>query len=72
MELKYALLEKKYEKNESNYLRFGTCSMQGWRARMEDSYINEINIGKKNNIIYLEYLMVIEEKKPLNLLKTIL
>ena len=22
MELKYALLEKKYEKNESNYLRF--------------------------------------------------
>ena len=47
MELKYALLEKKYEKNESNYLRFGTCSMQGWRARMEDSYINEINIGDK-------------------------
>ena len=29
MELKYALLEKKYEKNESNYLRFRTCSMQG-------------------------------------------
>ena len=47
MELKYALLEKKYEKNESNYLRFRTCSMQGQRARMEDSYINEINIGDK-------------------------
>ena len=47
-ELKSPFIEKIYEKNESNFLKFGCCSMQGWRARMEDSYINEINKGEKN------------------------
>ena len=47
-ELKSPFKEKIYEKNESNFLKFGSCSMQGWRARMEDSYINEINKGEKN------------------------
>ena len=46
-ELKSPFKEKKCEKNESNFLKFGSCCMQGWRARMEDSYINEINIGDK-------------------------
>ena len=29
-------------------LRFGSCSMQGWRKRMEDSHITDLDIGPSN------------------------
>ena len=31
--------------NENEYLRFGSCGMQGWRKRMEDAHISDISQG---------------------------
>ena len=32
--------------NENEYLRFGSCGMQGWRKRMEDAHISDISQGE--------------------------
>lgn len=31
--------------NENSSLRFGSCGMQGWRNRMEDAHISDIDLG---------------------------
>ena len=31
--------------NENEFLRFGSCGMQGWRKRMEDAHISDISQG---------------------------
>lgn len=40
--------EKKKEDNSDGFLRYGVCSMQGWKKRMENTYISEINKDGKN------------------------
>lgn len=40
--------EKYTEDGENNVLRYSTCGMQGWRKRMEDSHISDLNIGGAN------------------------
>lgn len=31
--------------NENSLIRFGSCGMQGWRNRMEDAHISDIDLG---------------------------
>ena len=40
--------DKDYEDGENSYIKFGASGMQGWRKRMEDSYICALNIGNNN------------------------
>ena len=40
--------EKHSDDNENEKIRFGSCGMQGWRKRMEDAHITEINKGENN------------------------
>ena len=38
--------EKELSDDENNILRYGSCGMQGWRKRMEDSHIADISQGE--------------------------
>ena len=40
--------EKHSDDNENEKIRFGSCGMQGWRKRMEDAHITDINKGENN------------------------
>ncbi len=42
--------EKESEDGESTDIRFGSCGMQGWRRRMEDSHISDLNIAKQTHL----------------------
>ncbi len=42
--------EKESEDSEINDIRFGSCGMQGWRKRMEDSHISDLNISNKTHL----------------------
>ena len=44
--LKQPIKEKELSNNENNILRYGSCGMQGWRRRMEDSHITDISQGE--------------------------
>lgn len=44
--LKQPITEKEFSDNENNLLRYGSCGMQGWRRRMEDSHITDISQGE--------------------------
>ena len=44
--LKQPIKEKELSNNENDILRYGTCGMQGWRRRMEDSHISDISQGE--------------------------
>ena len=40
--------KKKESENGSNdYIKYGSCSMQGWRKRMEDSHITDLSKGEE-------------------------
>lgn len=44
-------VQEKYSENgECNTIKFGSCGMQGWRKRMEDSHISDLNISKNTHI----------------------
>lgn len=34
-----------YNKKINFKIRYGACGMQGWRKRMEDSHISDMNLG---------------------------
>ena len=40
------ILTKELSSGENNILRYGSCAMQGWRKRMEDSHITDISKGE--------------------------
>lgn len=40
--------DKKSEEGENNFLKYASCGMQGWRKRMEDSHIADLNIAGSN------------------------
>jgi serine/threonine protein phosphatase PrpC len=40
--------EKISHDEENSFLRFGSCCMQGWRKRMEDAHITNLDIGPSN------------------------
>jgi len=44
--LKQPIKEKELSNDENNILRYGSCGMQGWRRRMEDSHITDISQGE--------------------------
>ena len=44
--LNQPITEKELSNNENNILRYGSCGMQGWRKRMEDSHITDISQGE--------------------------
>ena len=44
--LKQPITEKELDNGENNILRYGSCGMQGWRKRMEDSHITDISQGE--------------------------
>jgi len=39
--------DKEFEDGENSFIKFGVSGMQGWRKRMEDLYICQLNIGDK-------------------------
>ena len=44
--LKQPIKEKELSNDENDILRYGSCGMQGWRRRMEDSHISDISQGE--------------------------
>ena len=44
--LKEPIKEKELTNGENSILRYGSCGMQGWRKRMEDSHITDISQGE--------------------------
>ena len=44
--LKEPIKEKELSNDENDILRYGSCGMQGWRKRMEDSHITDISQGE--------------------------
>ena len=44
--LKEPIKEKELSNGENDILRYGSCGMQGWRKRMEDSHISDISQGE--------------------------
>ena len=44
--LKHPIIEKELSNGENNIIRYGSCGMQGWRKRMEDSFIADISQGE--------------------------
>ena len=40
------ILTKELFSGENTLLRYGVCSMQGWRKRMEDTHITDISKGE--------------------------
>ncbi len=44
--LQQPITEKELANGENNILRYGSCGMQGWRKRMEDSHITDISQGE--------------------------
>ena len=40
--------DKVSEEGENIYLKYASCGMQGWRKRMEDSHIADLNLGNSN------------------------
>ena len=44
--LKEPIKEKELSNDENDILRYGSCGMQGWRKRMEDSHIIDISQGE--------------------------
>ena len=44
--LKQPIKEKELSNNENDILRYGSCGMQGWRRRMEDSHISDLSQGE--------------------------
>ena len=48
--LSKANTEKHSENGEFPGIRFGACGMQGWRKRMEDSHIADLNIAKNTHL----------------------
>lgn len=37
--------DKSTEEGENNFLKYASCGMQGWRRRMEDSHIADLNVS---------------------------
>ena len=46
--LSVANKEKVSEEGESKMIRYAACGMQGWRKRMEDSHISDMNLLNGN------------------------
>jgi len=44
--------DKMTEEGEWNYLKYAACGMQGWRKRMEDSHISDLNIANSNTSVF--------------------
>jgi protein phosphatase 1G len=44
--------DKVSEDGECNTLRYSSCGMQGWRKRMEDSHISDININNSSTCVF--------------------
>ena len=42
------ILTKELSSGENILLRYGVCAMQGWRKRMEDTYITDISQGEND------------------------
>jgi len=40
--------DKQSEEGENNFLKYASCGMQGWRKRMEDSHIADLQITNSN------------------------
>ena len=45
--LSVPIRDKVTEEGENNQLKYSSCGMQGWRKRMEDSHIADLNVGGK-------------------------
>ncbi len=45
--LSVPIRDKVTEEAENQQLKYASCGMQGWRKRMEDSHIADLNIGNK-------------------------
>ena len=46
--LQSPIKNKESNDDENSFIRFGSCSMQGWRVLMEDSLITDISKGEDN------------------------
>ena len=46
--LQSPIKNKESNDGENSFIRFGSCSMQGWRVFMEDSLITDISKGENN------------------------
>ena len=46
--LSVPIRDKSTEEAENNVFRYASCGMQGWRKRMEDSHISDLNVGGTN------------------------
>ena len=44
------ITEKQSENGECLEIRYGSCGMQGWRKRMEDSHISDLNITQNTHL----------------------
>lgn len=44
--------EKHSEDKENEFVRYGSCGMQGWRKRMEDAHITDISLADKRFEIF--------------------
>ena len=42
-------MEKEFFSGENEILKYGLCSMQGWRRTMEDTHLIKLNVGTNNN-----------------------
>ena len=42
-------IEKEFFSGENEILKYGLCSMQGWRRTMEDTHLIKLNVGTNNN-----------------------
>ena len=42
--------DKVTEEGEISSLKYASCGMQGWRKRMEDSHIADLNIAKNTHL----------------------
>lgn len=46
--LSVPIRDKSTEEGENSQLKYSSCGMQGWRKRMEDSHIADLNVGGTN------------------------
>jgi serine/threonine protein phosphatase PrpC len=50
--LSVPIKDKKTEERENDILRYASCGMQGWRKRMEDSHIADLDVGGKGIFVF--------------------
>lgn len=44
--------DKHSEEGENNFLKYASCGMQGWRKRMEDSHIADLQVANSNTHVF--------------------